>query len=93
MGQEIAENIDGMYLFLQNQVDQWVATNLHLPKFIRNVIVDIFTEGINFFLDLNYLVSNSFTPARFEAEMKGMSKGSGVEYQTIRRLNLFPELT
>lgn len=43
-------------------------------------------------LDLNHLITKKFTPKRFEEEMEGVSKGSGVSLQDLRRINLIPEL-
>jgi len=48
---------------------------------------------LNFALDLNYFVTKLYTPNRYDEEMKGISDGSGIPIETIRRINLFPELT
>lgn len=41
-------------------------------------------------LDLNYVITKKYTPKRWEDEMKGIAKGSGVPVRTWRRLSLIP---
>ena len=40
----------------------------------------------------NYIITKKYTPQRWEDEMKGIAKGSGIPVKTWRRLNLIPEL-
>jgi isopenicillin-N N-acyltransferase like protein len=62
-----------------------------MPNFLAKILVKTGRGLLNALLDLNYQVSRAYTPNRFKQEMKGLSKGSGVSYRDIRRLNLFPE--
>ena len=43
-------------------------------------------------LDVNYLITKKYTPQRWNDEMKGVGKGSGIPAKTWRRINLIPEL-
>lgn len=63
-----------------------------LPKWLRH---DIGQTGVSLakrLLDLNYIITKKYTPKRWEDEMKGMAKGSGIPVKTWRRINLIPEL-
>jgi hypothetical protein len=66
---------------------------LKVPK----IIVRLFGPGINFIarglLNLNWYVSQPYTPPRFAEEMRGISDSSGVPYEVIVQLNMVPELT
>jgi len=66
-----------------------------VPSSITSVVSYFIEPILNFALDLNYLVSVPYTPARFEEEMHGIADGSNglITYELIRRLNLIPELT
>ena len=41
-------------------------------------------------LDVNYLITKKYTPQRWNDEMKGVGKGSGIPAKTWRRINLIP---
>lgn len=91
MSKEVKENLLGFYDYLKAQADQKLA-EYKLPKFIRKMLVGTAFEVFRGILDLNYLITMPFTPIRYGLEMKGIAKGSGMDYKDIRRLNLFPEL-
>lgn len=49
--------------------------------------------GLNAALDWAAEVTAPFTPQEFYDELHGIADASGVQYETLLRLNMFPELT
>ena len=60
------------------------------PKAILDLIVRF---GMKKALDWNAKVTKEFTPESFFQEMQGIADASGVEYEMLLQLNLFPEIT
>lgn len=48
----------------------------------------IIVHGLNYALDWAAEVTAPFTPQEFYDELQGMADGSGVDYQTLLRLNM-----
>ena len=63
-----------------------------LPKWMRHEVGETAVSLIKRLLDLNYVITKKYIPQRWEDEMKGMGKGSGIPAKTWRRINLIPEL-
>ena len=61
-----------------------------VPKIFQEMIV---LGGINAALDWTAEVTAPYTPQEFYDELQGLADGSGIEYQTLLRLNMYPELT
>ena len=74
--------------FIANNVTQISM----LPKWFRNGLGTTAITLAKKVLDLNYLITKKYTPQRWEDEMKGIAKGSGIPAKTWRRINLIPEL-
>lgn len=63
-----------------------------LPKWMRHEIGETAVGLAKRLLDLNYVITKKYTPQRWEDEMKGVAKGSGIPAKNWRRINLIPEL-
>lgn len=63
-----------------------------IPLWLRKGAGRVAVDLVKRLLDLNYVITKPYTPARFEQEMQGIGKGSGVPAKTWRRINLIPEL-
>ena len=61
-----------------------------VPKIIQEKII---VGGLNAALDWAAEVTAPYTPQEFFDELHGLADASGVDYQTLLRLNMFPELT
>jgi len=61
-----------------------------LSPFWQSVIV---YKGLNRALDWCAEITAPFTPQEFYDELRGLADASGVDYQTLLRLNMFPEIT
>lgn len=61
-----------------------------IPEIFQEMIV---LGGLNAALDWAAEVTAPFTPQEFYDELRGISDASGIDYQTLLRLNLYPELT
>ena len=85
---------------MQKEFFQWAANYIAnnvtaigmLPKWIRHEIGEAGVGITKHLLDLNYIITKKFTPQRWDDEMKGIAKGSGIPVKTWRRINLVPEL-
>ncbi|EGG23401.1 acid ceramidase-like protein [Cavenderia fasciculata] len=62
-------------------------------KFIPLWLVDLIERaGIGAALDITADLTKKYTPQHFFDEMRGLADGSGLPYQTVLRLHMFPEL-
>lgn len=61
-----------------------------LPPLVQDKIILL---GLNGALDWCADVTAPFTPQEFYDELQGCADGSGVDYQTLLRLNMFAEIT
>jgi isopenicillin-N N-acyltransferase like protein len=61
-----------------------------ISPFWQSVIV---YKGLNRALDWCAEITAPFTPPEFYDELHGLADASGVDYQTLLRLNMFPEIT
>lgn len=93
MAEEIASNTVNMYAYLLDQLGAFL-TKYGVPKFIIKKIQDVALNLVNWALDLNWKIAEPFTPGRYDEEMQGIAAGAQgkVDYQTLKRLNMFPEL-
>jgi hypothetical protein len=73
----------------QQQVDEWIA---FLPKEYQKILAQYGWQALDMILDLEVAATEPYTPQRFIDETQGMADGSKVDYMTLRRLSLFPEL-
>jgi hypothetical protein len=62
-------------------------------KVSPEVQIMIILKGLNYALDWAAEVTAPFTPQEYYDELQGIADGSGIDYNTILRLNMFPELT
>ncbi|EGC40223.1 hypothetical protein DICPUDRAFT_146951 [Dictyostelium purpureum] len=61
----------------------------YLPKFLIDAIEK---GGVKLALDITAELTKKHTPEHFFEEMRGLADGSGVAYNTILQLHMFPEL-
>jgi isopenicillin-N N-acyltransferase-like protein len=81
--------------FISNTYEYFVNLALEemgdsVPKIFQEMII---LGGLNAALDWAAEVTAPFTPQEFYDELHGLSDSSGIEYQTLLRLNMYPELT
>lgn len=86
MGRELKDQLDTYFEYLRRMIHEYLE---RIPEPFRSYIAK---HGLKAALDLNYLITKKYTPARYDEEMKGIEAGSGVPYVEVRRLNLLPEL-
>ena len=60
-----------------------------VPKIFQEMII---LGGINAALDWAAEVTAPYTPQEFYDELQGLADATGVKYQTLLRLNMYPEL-
>ena len=85
---------------MQKEFFEWaagyIANNVtqigFLPKWFRMDLGKTAVGLVKRLLDVNYLITKKYTPQRWNDEMKGVGKGSGIPAKTWRRINLIPEL-
>ena len=65
-----------------------------VPAYIVAALTeDMKVTIMNLALDINWEIAAPYIPQRYIDEMRGIADGSGVDYMTIRRANMLPELT
>ena len=94
-GREIGKNLQNLYDSLFLMYDENLAPLIPIKSLQRpiyeKIVLPIFIE----LLDINWSIAKKYVPKRFEDEMRGVADGSGghVDYLTLRRVNMVPELT
>jgi isopenicillin-N N-acyltransferase like protein len=61
-----------------------------LPQWAKAIIIN---QGLEAALDWSRDVTAPFTPQSYFDEVKGLADATGMSYDMLMRLNLFPELT
>jgi len=83
---DIQKVIPEFYKYFEQQVDKY----LHLlPEFMRLLFVKF---GAHAVLDATYVLTKKYTPQYFFDELRGIADGSGIPYQEMIRIHMFPEL-
>jgi hypothetical protein len=81
--------VNSTYTYIITQAaDSWPS------DFFSPAVKDLIIEfGIAFALDWNIGVTKPFTPQSYYDEIRGIADAAGMDYQTLLRLNMFPEIT
>jgi len=97
LADDVDKFINSVYKYLENEAyDECVGSDMPpLEKICLNerVARNIIDHGIDAALDWEIEATESFTPEHVETEMRGLSDGSGVDLQLIRRIHQLGELT
>eukprot|EP01121_Diplochlamys_sp_Union-15-3_P011240 TRINITY_DN3231_c0_g3_i2.p1 TRINITY_DN3231_c0_g3~~TRINITY_DN3231_c0_g3_i2.p1 ORF type:complete len:430 (-),score=64.57 TRINITY_DN3231_c0_g3_i2:65-1327(-) len=72
--------------YIYSQVDSAID---FLPEWIRKVIEEY---GVAAALDAEHLATEAYTPQYFFDEIRGIADGSGVDYDELIQIHMFPEL-
>lgn len=90
-GQMLADDLKTFLPLVMNYFEAQAgeAFPKNTPKWILDIIEKY---GVPFALDMTYQMTKAFTPQHFDDEISGMSQGSGISIDMIRRLNMIPEL-
>lgn len=83
---EIEELFEHFYPWIDEQVQAYAKD---IPKPIVDIIAD---AGVEAGLELEIALTAKYTPEHFLEEMRGLAAGSGISYNRIYSLNMFPEL-
>lgn len=92
-GDEIAKNIKNMadygVVMFADLVKDYVTDPATLEFLYRHAFLPLCVV----LMDLNWVIASSWIPDRYVQEMKGIAMGSKgkVDYDHLRRLNIFPE--
>ena len=89
---ELHVMVKDFYGWAANYVANNVTQISMLPKWMRHDLGETAVSLIKRLLDVNYLITKKYTPARYDEEYKGIAKASGIPAKTWRRINLIPEL-
>lgn len=92
-GQLFSAEITGCVDAMVTYIVTWIKEGLHemYPTWtwLKYIPYKEFFEGA---VDVEYLDTYFYTPDLYAQEMKGMADGSGVNYKSLVRINLFPEI-
>lgn len=84
----IREFVAKTYKYLESEFIDSID-NTKIPKAVQAWIVKV---GIDKALDWTAKVTAPFTSQAYFDEVKGISDATGVDYDTLYRINMFPEL-
>jgi len=82
----ITNLVPAVYSFIEDQIGREIN---FLPQWLKDIIE---VEGLDAALELTYYATRDYTPAYFFDELKGLSDASGIDYQTVVNIHMFPEL-
>ena len=88
VGKELKEFIAGVWTWMLDAGIEELGDKL--PKWAEAKILN---EGIERALDWTARVTAPYTPQSYYDEVRGLADGSGVDYETLLRVNMMPELT
>jgi len=90
-GQLVKSFVDDLVPAVEKYLEEQVEQSLNfLPEWLQEYIAE---EGVNAALDVTYYATRDYTPSYFFDEIKGLSDGSGIDYQTLIDVHMLPELT
>lgn len=67
--------------YLENNVSSVITK---LPSFLRNALGKIGVKLVRGLLDLNYLITEKYTPKHWNEEFRGLSDATKISIWTIR---------
>jgi len=89
MGQLVRDKmpafIEGVYKYLDSEIEHYLP---NAPQWVLDLIEKVGVLGL---LDLTAEWTKPYTPQRFTDELRGLAAGSGVDEQTLLRVNMIPE--
>lgn len=86
MREQIQTLFPEFYTYIYDQIQPYVHT---LPLWLQKTIE---VGGVAAALDATYELTKPFIPEYFMEEIQGLADGSGVSYQKILQVQMFPEL-
>eukprot|EP00040_Diaphanoeca_grandis_P022057 m.118015 g.118015 ORF g.118015 m.118015 type:complete len:442 (+) comp28627_c0_seq1:48-1373(+) len=91
LGPEVKKFVTNVMAYIEEQAEQAINGSIHnlKPWFVEAIAKLGVVGALNAELDL----TEKFTGAYFDEELKGMSDSSGVDYQTARQVHMVGELT
>jgi len=87
--EELNWSVNNFSDYIISAQDKWIKA---LPAWLKDQQNMTTEEKIFYGLDLEEMVTKHYTPQRFLDQMKGMSDASGINYDFLAKINLFPEL-
>jgi len=89
LGPVLREFVERSWIYLKSNAVQ-AMTDDRVPLWAKSLIAE---HGMERALDWTIEKTANYTPASYVDELKGIADGSGVDYDKLYRLNMFPELT
>lgn len=89
MKETIKEFIDKTWIYLTEEIVS-ALDDIDIPKAAKVKISEL---GMEKALDFTAKVTAPFTPQAFFDEVRGISDATGISYDLLYRINMFPELT
>jgi len=84
--------VEGFFGWAEGYIENNITIINKLPSFLRKFIGKSGVAVARELLNLNYFITKKYTPQRWDDEMKGISEASGIPVNTLRQINLVPEL-
>lgn len=84
MKEEIKEVVKGFFKWAEGYIENNITFITKLPKFLRIFVGKTGVSIAKFLLDLNYFATEKYTPKRWNEEMRGLEKATGISIWTFR---------
>jgi len=95
-GQLMKDELNEMIPAVFGWFESFIATNVSiinkLPLNVRKWVANRTVWGAQGLLNLNWLITKPYTPARWDQELQGLADGSGIPVQIFRQINLVGEM-
>ena len=90
LSEDISDFFETTYKYLADQVVGSLPNKLGLPSWFLEMAVEKGLEGA---LDWTYNATFDYVDPAFWDELRGVSDGSGTDYDLLRRIHMLPEAT
>ena len=89
MKDKIKEFVYSTWAYLNSAIVQAITTD-RIPKWAKELIAE---RGMDRALDWTRKTTEPYTPQAFFDEVRGIADATGIDYDLLYRLQMFPELT
>jgi len=73
-------------VYMEQQIEQYLD---ELPLWLQEIIAE---SGVNAALEITYWLTEPYIPQYWLDELQGLADGCGLDYMTVVRLHMLPEL-
>eukprot|EP00830_Metopus_es_P003093 TRINITY_DN12957_c0_g1_i1.p1 TRINITY_DN12957_c0_g1~~TRINITY_DN12957_c0_g1_i1.p1 ORF type:complete len:454 (-),score=69.86 TRINITY_DN12957_c0_g1_i1:95-1456(-) len=93
LAKEIKYNMDHLLDGLKNKARKYIHEYApFIPDFIIEKILDVAAYIFDKLLDVTWILTKRYSHPRYTEEIRGMAKGSALDFMDVAKFTMFPEL-